>query len=80
MIKSRTYFLSSLEKTIQLPETGFGASTLPGEACLGKYDFAWFHSPLVIASTCNKHWTTCLSAQFDETRSIENPNLGAIVS
>lgn len=67
-------------KIIPLPEAGFGTSTLPGKACLGKYDFARFHSPLVIASTCNKHWTIHLSAQFDETKSIENPNLGAIVS
>lgn len=67
MIKPHTFVLSSLEKIILVPEAGFGTSALPGKACLAKYDFAWFHGPLVIASTSHKHWTIPLSAQFDES-------------
>lgn len=64
---------------IPVSEVGFGTSTLSGNACLGKYDFAWFHNPCGLASTCNKHWANS-SAQFYKTKSIENPNLGAIMS
>lgn len=64
---------------IPVSEVGFGTSTLSGKAFLGKYNFAWFQNPCGLVSTCSKHWANS-SAQFDKTKSRENPNLGVIMS
>lgn len=73
MIKSHIYFFSSLEKTIPLSEAGFGTFSVPEKRHIRKVQFClvfivywWLAAPAIN--------TGQFSSQFDETKSIENPN------